>query len=166
MAHDPSPILESERDKRQRNLEWRLQRIAWAMFAVILAAVMLGLIGRGGPLSKRAVATPDGSFLMQYNRFVRKHSPDELRVTVHAQADTAAITIDSGYAESMKIDKVMPEPRRVIGGNGSITYVFDTVPGSQMRATFHIEPEELGSLQGSVSSGAAARLQFTQFVYP
>ena len=61
--------------------EWAIQRIDWMAMLLVLAAVLLGLFGRG-VFGSVTASESDGSLHFAYDRFDRKHSPTKRRVEV------------------------------------------------------------------------------------
>ena len=62
--------------------EWRIQRIGWVAWALVLLAGMLGLIG-SGPLSSTSSSATDESLTVRYDRFLHYHQPTTFEVTLH-----------------------------------------------------------------------------------
>jgi len=159
--------IEMDDDPRQQEIEWLVQRVAWALLTALLIAVALGLFGRGGPMSKVEARSEDGMFSIEYDRFLRHHSPDVLRVTVRkAGAPLVRIRMDSIYARDIHIERITPDPEREIGADGTVTYVFRTRPDAELEASFHFTPEKHGKLEGWIALDDGARHSLTQFIYP
>jgi hypothetical protein len=151
---------------RRQEREWLLQRIAWWLLLTLLAAIGMGLFGRGGPLSEVRLGSRDGALLVELDRSIRYHSPDTLKVTVLAQSDQTPIRLDASYLRRIQIEHITPQPAREIGGGAAVTYVFDTRPGERLTATFHFSADKYGSLAGWVESADGTRVDFRQFAYP
>jgi hypothetical protein len=151
---------------RHQEREWLLQRIAWWLLLTLLAAIGLGLFGRGGPLSEMRLGSRDGALQIELDRFIRYHSPDTLTVIVVAHADKTPIRLDARYLDRIQIEHITPQPAREIGGGAAVTYVFDTRPGERLSATFHISADRYGRLAGWVESADGNRVDFSQFAYP
>src|SRR5690242_8532320 len=67
-------------DRRHSRREWRIERIGWAVMAVLLAAGLLGLLGYG-PLSQARAGEP-GTLSVTYDRLQRASAPSEYHFTV------------------------------------------------------------------------------------
>ena len=159
------PGLEIDIDPRQQRFEWRLQRIVWLLLTALLIAIMLGVLGQG-VLSKTAAMSADGSLRIEYDRFMRHHSPDTLRVTMQAPGETARLSLASDYLQRLDIEKVTPQPAQVISEPGAMSFVFHARPGTRMEAVLHISPDKVGPLEGWVAVDGKPPLSFRQFVYP
>jgi hypothetical protein len=151
---------------RRQEREWLLQRIAWWLLLTLLAAIGMGLFGRGGPISELRLGSRDGALLVELDRFIRYHSPDTLTVIVMARADKTPIRLDGKYLRQIQVEHITPQPVREIGGGAAVTYVFDTRPGERLTATFHFSADKYGGLAGWVESEDGARIGFRQFAYP
>lgn len=151
---------------RKLGADETLQRTAWILLSALLAAVALGLFGRGGPLSDVQAAARDGSLALAYQRFIRYHSPDELTVTLPAGGTTASVLLDGRYVARIEIEHVTPEPERVVSEGDALRFHFHTTPGSRLRATFHYSARHYGSLEGWIAAGGGTRVPIRQFTYP
>lgn len=158
--------LEMDADVRQQRREWVMERFAWAVLTLLLIGVAFGLFGRGGPLSERALVSGDGRFRMEYDRFVRYHSPDQLQITLTASAHFVRVRLDSGYLRHIQVERITPRPDRETSEDGAVVYRFEVSPQTAMRATFYFTPETLGRLDGWVAIDDGVRYPFSQFVYP
>lgn len=166
MDKEKHPELEIDADLRQQRYEWVMERIAWAVMTVLLLGIACGLFGRGGPLSTRDAASPDGLVRIEYERFVRYHSPDELRLKINADSDVVRVEFSGEYIQHIQIDRITPQPERELSENGDVTFVFGSRPGTQVHAVFAFTPQKLGGLDGWASVSNGVRLPFSQFVYP
>jgi len=167
MAGNPQRSIEMDDDPRQQDIEWTVQRVAWVILTLLLVAVALGLFGRGGPLSTVAMRSEDGRFRVEYERFLRHHSQDMLRVSLEkATAAAVRVRMDGNYMKHIQIERVTPEPEREIGADGAVTYVFHSRPESAFEASFYFTPEKHGRLGGWIALDDGPRQSITQFVYP
>lgn len=151
---------------RELGADATLQRAAWMLLTILLAAIALGLFGRGGPLSDVEAVAPDGTLALVYQRFNRYHSPDALSVTVPARGARTSLSLDAEYARQVDIERVTPEPERVVSEDGALRFVFRTTPGSVLRATFRYTPAQYGPLRGWVAAGSGKLVPIRQFTYP
>lgn len=159
------PGLEIDENLKQERAEWILQRIAWTLCTVLMAGIFFGLLGRG-PLSEAQLRSEDGAIRVEYDRFLRNHSPDSMKITIETPSDTVRLSLGSEFTENVQIESILPPPREAIGGEGMITYIFNTQPKARMQATIYFTPQKTGRMEGWVAADAKPRLVFSQFVYP
>lgn len=155
-----------EEVSRELGAEALLQRAAWILLSVLLAAIALGLFGRGGPLSDVKLAAPDKSLVLEYQRFIRYHSPDDLTVSVLAQGRKTSLSLDAQYARQIAIERVTPEPEQVASEGDALRFVFHTTPGTPLRASFHFASKHYVPLDGWVAASRGPRVPIRQFTYP
>ena len=160
------PALEIDNDFRQQSREWIMQRVAWVLLTALLIAIAFGLFGRGGPLSKTTQMSENDLSRVEYERFLRYHSPDELRLIVKPKSDNVRVRIDSEYVRHLQIERITPQPEREIGGDGDVTYVFNMKPDADVPITFHFSPQKYGRLEGWIAVDDGTQMPFKQFVYP
>ena len=158
--------LEIDVDLEQESREWIVQRIAWLVLTALLAAVALGLFGRGGPLSTSQVRSADGATQVDYQRFIRNHSADTLRISALARDDSVRVRMDSRYARHIEMEVITPQPDRVVSEGDAIMFVFNARPSTRLEAEISFHPETIGGLNGWISVDGGPRLPFRQFVYP
>lgn len=167
MEQNAQRSIEMDDDPRQQDIEWVIQRIAWLLLTALLVAVALGLFGRGGPFSKVGAMAEDGSVRVEYQRFLRYHSPDVLQVSIEKAASrTVRLRMDSQYARHIQIERITPDPQQELGEDGAVTYLFNVQPGAKVDVSFHFAPEKYGKLDGWISLDNGSRLPFAHFVYP
>lgn len=66
--------LDIAQDLEHQRREWVIERIGWAIMALILLAALAGLLG-SGPLSNARIDHPGSHLSAEYNRFERYQSP-------------------------------------------------------------------------------------------
>jgi hypothetical protein len=143
-----------------------VQRVGWAVFALIIVAAALGLFGPG---LLSAATAEQGPLRVSYNRFQRFDSPTTLDVHVAegVAGDSVAVWLPRDYLQHVEITSISPEPHEVRYADNRLTYIFSLQqPGAPAWITFHLRPLRPGPLPGQVGLGEGPPLQFTQFVYP
>jgi hypothetical protein len=140
--------------------------------AAVAIAVLLGLFGGAGLLSGATVGSREAPISVEEcHRFVRYGAPTTLRVHLDAGTGTgreARVWLSREYLESIQLQRVTPQPDRVVAGPGRVTYVFDvaTDPGEPTAITFDLQPDKVGPLRGEVGIEGGNALGFRQFAYP
>jgi hypothetical protein len=161
--------LEFEKNETFQKMEWRVQRFGWVVWALLLLAAMLGLMGSGW-FSDAAVTSADGSITVEYKRFLHYHKPSQLQVLVHAAAGPERqwhVKVDRSLLDQFQILRIDPEPVRHEIENDGIVYSFlSASPSTQGKIVFHIEFEHYGKTQGNVSLVGSDPVTLSQFIYP
>ena len=154
-----------------RRRVWQAQRVAWALMALFLLGALVGLLG-SGPLSPTSVTSADGAVRVEYERFLRRDTRTTLRVHLrpaNGEASTLALWLARPYLEAMKVDSVLPSPRRVQGAGDRITWGFEVSarePRELLTVTIHLLPEGSGMRWAGVGLEAGSGVRFRQWVYP
>lgn len=107
---------------------WKLERIAWMGYALVLAVALAGLTGAGGPLSHATVQTPDAS--VEYPRVARWQTTDTMIVRfTPASGDTGELMVAQRFLDTFEIKSIQPEPASVRATADGVRYVFDIENG-------------------------------------
>jgi hypothetical protein len=165
MEQEQYPGLQMSEDMLQQKREWAVQRIAWVVLYALLIAIALGLTGKG-VLSDASVGSPETAIQMKYDRFMRWHAPNDLRLTVQPSSSSVRIMLDSQYVRQVEIKKITPTPERTISAGDAMIFVFNADPSDPLHAEFQIRPETIGRLTGWVAVDGKQRHAFSQVVYP
>lgn len=147
----------------------RVQRLAWAVLALLVLAVLLGLFGGQGPLSATQARTPDGALELRYERLTRLSAPATLDIRIapaYVRSERIRLELDREYARTARIEHIAPEPLRVQSGPQGLRYEFATVPGTPARIVFHLQMQEFGVLRGKLALRPDHSLEFLQLVFP
>jgi hypothetical protein len=147
---------------------WVVQRVGWIVALLIIALALGGLFG-GGPLS--SVRAGDSALAIEYDRFVRRDSPTELRIDARPSAENEVrIAFTRDYIHEMRVDSILPYPQRSETVGGEVLFVFRIAPRTpSARITINAMPLNVGPLKGRVrvSGDANTRsIPLDQFVWP
>lgn len=144
---------------------WRVQRIGWALLAVVIAAGLAGLMG-SGPLSN--VTARDGKSLeVEYERFVRHGAQTEIRVRMdQSRASQARVVITREFLDTSHLQRTLPEPARVQASGANAIFYFDVDANHPLQATFVMEPVELGAHEARIAIDDGSSVSVRQFTYP
>ncbi len=145
-------------DQRFTRKSWRWERAGWGLLAAVVAGALAGALGPG-PLSTAAAG--DGPLRIEYERFGRLRTESALRIRVRPSGDRAEIWLDRSYVEGVKIERVLPEPVRVIAEADRLRYL---LPATE--AVFELRFPRPGRLKGKAGLAGGETVEFGQFVYP
>jgi hypothetical protein len=165
--------LQIDEDERFDRRSGRVQRVAWVVFALVLAAALLGAFGNGW-LSTQRARSADGALEVEYERFVRFQSPTEIELRVAAAPDgPVRLWIDRAWLERLQPDLVVPEPEsRELGRDGLVMVFRPLRPGEPIVVTLRLQVERLGTAEASIGllaegqTAPASPVAIRQFVLP
>lgn len=166
MTLDRPPIrhdgLQLHEHRRFQEAFWTVERVAWACFAIVIAAASLGLTGSGGPLSTATAKLASGE--VTHPVISRWDSSDTLIVGLdQASAQSATIGLSSGFIRRFVIERIQPEPQRSqITPRGPI-YGFDRSGGGQI--VFHVRPRHPGLARYTLTLDGHA-LDLSTYILP
>lgn len=162
--------MEEDYDKvmRHHRAAWRVERIAWFVIVVVLAATLAGAFG-DGPLSQARVGS-NRTFSVEYDRLLRSSAPALLRFHVQPSLrrdGVVRLRMDRTLLDRMEIESFVPEPVRQAGGRGYSEFVFELAPDAAPASIdLRYRPATFGRVRGEVSVAGGPALAIDQFVYP
>jgi hypothetical protein len=135
---------------------------------ILLILGALGLFG-DGPLSDASDAS--AALRVQYERFIRRDRPMELRIDARpAAGDEARIAVSSDYLHALRIDSILPTPEHVEETGQDVLLVFGLARGSEsVRITLDATPLQMGRLHAHVRVVGDAQdpgVRIDQLTYP
>ena len=160
--------LQINEDMEFQRRSWIVQRIGWAIFALVSLLAALGMFG-DGVLSNAQAGQQEGELWLEYPRFERFE--DEFQIKAHANEGAAAesdirIHVDQNYLDGVEVNKISPEPDSELLDANGITYVFKTNGTSAFTAQFYMIPRKVGLLSGAFRLQNGEPVDFSQFIYP
>jgi hypothetical protein len=166
-SHTGDLELDQDLDFEQRS--WTVERVGWAILAVVLLAALVGLLGPG-PLSRTIVGEQGGPLWLEYSRFGRFKAPLTLRIHFApnaSQQEGVRVWLSRSYVEGVQIEQVTPPPAQVEAGPEQLTFVFPVSELSRATAvTFSLKTAQIGRQRGCVGLANGPTLCFQQFIYP
>jgi hypothetical protein len=161
--------LELTTDDAFQQMEWRIQRIGWLVWAMLLLAALLGLTGSGW-LSEAEVTSEDGAITVRYDRFLHYHKPTQLQIGIKSSDDADGrwqLKIARSLLDRLQISRIEPEPdRREIAHDGNVYTFLHSAGAPAGTIVFHVEYERYGTAQGTISLTGSRPVELNQFVFP
>jgi hypothetical protein len=160
--------LEIDEDIEAQKREWKASQIAWVVFTLFVLAGLAGVTGPG-PLSRASVGEEGSALRVEYARFAHYQAPERMQVHAVAAGDETELRvwIDRAYADGLDVERISPEPKRVVVGDDRRTYVFDGAGGAQpIEIDFRFECARVGARSCRIGTEGGPTLAFVQFVYP
>ena len=149
--------------------QWRWQRAGWLLMGLVTAAGLLGFFG-SGPFSGDSARSADGVLTVDYERFLRRHAPSTLRVSLLLPATPAgrvALRVDRAYLDDALIESITPEPTHVAIGSDEITYQFDSPQtGGELVVVFDLEAKKAGAVRLRLRAAGNSEVTVDQLIYP
>lgn len=159
--------LEVAQDLEFQRQEWRIQRVAWVMMALVLLAGLAGLLG-SGPLA-HASTEADG-LTVAYDRIVRARAPIEVRFVLApdlVSSGRAEIWIDRSMLDKADIQRIVPEPESEQAGADRVVFVVAaTEPGALVEVAFGLEAHDPGGFAADAGIVDGPRVALSGFVLP
>ncbi len=118
--------LELNEDRKFQEGFWRLQRLAWGIFLVLIMLALLGLTGRGGAFA-RAVAD-SGANSVDYPKVSRFAARDEFNIRIVSETGSAELGFDQTFHDLYEIESIDPAPIRATGDSFGVRYELDLAP--------------------------------------
>lgn len=157
--------LEIDVDAPFTRFMWRLQRAGWLALSAVIVAGALGVFG-DGVLARRTAEAGGGALRVEYERFVRRLGPTEIRIRARASGGTLRVWIDREYLESFELRAITPQPVEQRVGAARCELDFELAEGADVgEFVLDLEPRGAGSLAGRIGCGSA-EIAIEQFAYP
>lgn len=148
---------------------WKVERIAWVVFSLLLLAAMLGLFG-GGILSKTKQSSADQALRIEYERFGRYQAPTDIKLHIAAQAvrgEFLRVWFDARYLEEVELSQISPAPHSTEVAQGKHIYQFKiATPGQPVSINFEVKGNNYGQTHLLCGLENGPELSLTQFFYP
>lgn len=155
--------LEVYEDVAFQKKEWLFERCGWAFLLLIILAALLGLFG-SGPLSRVSSQTDDGAIRVSFGRFLRWQTSQVIEIEF-IQADLAhEVGISNELLKRWSLQKVTPEPDKVIPGKESTLYRFHGEGPARIQIEY--QATKVGNTEGTLTFAEDRSLDVKQFALP
>lgn len=159
--------LEVGQDLEFQRREWRVQRIAWAVMALVLLAGLAGFFG-SGPLA-HATAEADG-LTVEFDRIVRDRAPFELRVVLPpgmADSGQVDVWIDRVLLDKAEIQRVVPQPESERSDADRVVFTVAVAnPDAPSELAVGLQAHDVGGFAAAVGIVDGPQVELTGFVLP
>ena len=146
---------------------WKFSTGVWTLFTILLAASLLGLLGRG-PLAKSHRATNDGALDVDYEKVQRYGTPSVMKVRLGPNAvrdGQVRLWVSDTLFQEMGSDKISPQPASSVVGSGGVWLVFADA-GSPAKIQITLQPVAAGRNQFEMKTLASESLRLPVLVMP
>ncbi|WP_454849975.1 hypothetical protein [Rhizobium binxianense] len=149
-SDDEKPEGMGEHRAFQRRM-WRLQRLSWIAFGLVLAAALAGLTGKGGHFSRGTLTTPAGT--VEYPAVARLEAPDELAVSFEPSTTQRILSLNAAFFELFSVESIDPPAERTETGGELTRYIYPANAGETLRVRFRLQTRETGLYRPALGVG-------------
>lgn len=160
--------LQVEEDPDFQRRDWQAERVAWAAFAAVIVAALLGVFSTG-PLSWAQERSASGELVIRYERFSRRVGESTLTASIRPDpgASSVALVISSDYFDANEIEVTTSPPTTVVFVEDGVRYGFGVEdPSRPVEVEFHVKPQDLGVQRFEFSVPGGEPVQVWQLMYP
>jgi len=162
--------LEISEDLAFQRRSWRMQRVGWAMMAILLAAGLAGVFGVG-PASSASAVQED--LKVSYERFPRAATDTDLVIEFQPREDVSRIAVESRYLEQGGLLDVWPLPASMESVDGRAVIAVatpmdesDERPRRPSMLTMRLHPSRVGWLSTNVHMDGRPAVRVRHLVLP
>jgi hypothetical protein len=161
--------LRIEADLAYQHRTWRVQRIAWLAFILVIVGALAGVFG-SGPLSSTSAGTPTEGLSIEYERFARLNARTTIVVRADrrfARGDEIGIVLSGDAVRAMELQSTTPPADGAgVSPDGVILrFRTDRQPG-ELTLVLHTNPRQAGRLSWRIGLVGGPTHSFRQWVYP
>jgi hypothetical protein len=145
---------------------WCFERLGWYGLVALIGLTLAGLFSKG-PLSSADDNSVDGQLRVEYQRFLRNGSSDELIIHLQGKPrEPLEVEISGELLRGFEIEMLQPQPLKAsAAGEGVRLWVLSDNAG-QAIVHLTVRSDGVGSFTTRVSLPTGASLGFSQFIYP
>ncbi len=170
LTNEAPPGLDLPEGLESEAFDLWLHRVGWTLFAVLILAALLGLLG-SGPVSSRTERAGN-NLTVGYDRFTRYHSPAELSIRLsraNLRNGSFRVRLGRRFIEAIQIEAVQPQPEWVeIDPHGHVfSFKAPRIEKGDALIVFHYQPAQpFADVPIEITAPSGERARFSQFVYP
>lgn len=156
-------------DPRFQRREWTVERVWWAVLALLVVMALLGVFS-AGPLSETTTGGPDAGVEVEHERFVRDTGKSTWTIRVQPEAvqnQKATVFISDELAQAMQIQNVAPAPSTETSTRAGLMLEFDAPQAdSPPVVRLRFRPDAIGVREGEVRGGDLPAAPVWMLFYP
>lgn len=169
MTQEARPGLEVDEDLAFQRKEWAAERVGWAAMGLLVAVALTGVTGHG-PASAATAGERNGGFWVEYQRFARYQTIENMVVHVARDAvkgNRVRLTLDAATIQQIEIPEITPRPLSEHATGEGVTYIFAAPPAGQAgRYSFALRADGYGPHEIVVGLEGGASHRLGTFTYP
>lgn len=148
--------LEIEQNISFQKFFWTVERVAWAIFFIIVALSLFGFVGNG-MLSD--TTRHSSNLSVTYERIYRQNSPTQFLFDLK---ESQTLFFSQDFLQNYQIEQITPAPNSIQINKNFYIYHFS----GPTKVTFNIRPQEMGVLSGKVGTNRQDLITVEQFIFP
>lgn len=149
--------------------EWAVQRVAWAVMALVVVAALAGLFG-AGPVSHTRAEAADGSLEVGYDRFVRLEGNSSVQLSISSSAvqdGRTTLYLSRGLVDRWRIEQITPTPSTESSSRDWVILEYDVLGSTPPHIQLHYRGDEPGRHTGSIRAGEDGEpVRISQWIHP
>lgn len=151
---------------RVQQRHWRLERIGWVVFLLIVLLTALGGFSKGA-LSLTTARSADGALTVDYQRFERNSAASEITVRLQGEpGEVMQLELTGDLLDKFSIEGIQPEPLNSESVHGGLRWSFRTDQAGDATVYLALRVAGLGSAHSQLALTDTSRIAVDQFIYP
>lgn len=130
--------LQIDEKRKFQQTFWTVERVAWAVFVLILFLTVLGLTGSGGFFATASRTIDTGR--LEYPRVSRWEASSEFRVAFSGGAETHRLAIEPIFFEYLEVEGIQPQPERSFTSADGVVMEFAAEQGAPVNVILYYRP--------------------------
>lgn len=142
---------------------WIAQRVAWAIFAIVILLALLGLTGAGGLFARAQILLADGGGI-DYPRISRWLANEEIVFTIPASEQS--LILGETFEDTFEVTSFYPQPLLFEPVSEGYRVNFARSQSSFYEVTIFLNPRRPGVHSYAIAVGQAPMTNLRVFVLP
>jgi hypothetical protein len=168
MSEPTSGGIELDQDLSYQRKTWKVERVGWAVMALLVGLALLGFLG-SGPFSQARRSDESGRLSLVYERLSRHQTSTPLTIEVRgdAVAGSLALFVDREFLAGAELEQTLPQPDHVRIAGDRLVFSFRAERASvPVVIVFRLRPVTMGLRHGRLGVEGVGSLDFDQWVFP
>lgn len=140
--------LDVEENRSLQHRVWFIQRVSWALFAILIGLAVVGVTGDGGLWAQQTVST--GDVQARLPRVVRRGAADRIEL-VYPAGRAVAIDLDAAFVAAFDVVHIEPAPVTQRSAGQGVRLVVDGGAEGPAILRLHVMPRQTGLVRTSVT---------------
>ncbi|HSC82386.1 MAG TPA: hypothetical protein VLC30_02110 [Pseudomonas sp.] len=145
---------------------WCFERLGWYVLLLLIILALLGLFS-DGPLSHRQVSSPDGRLRLEYERFGRNGSSEQMVLHLKGHPnDHLQLTLGGTLLDALVVETLQPPPLR--SGSQGEDLVWQLPTDAQGNAVLYLtlQINHAGAYRAVLSIDEQSVVHIEKLIYP